>query len=484
MNKFVTFRRCFNMLLFFTMTCLLVAMILTFMDAGERHHRIGIVMTKEGGIIQPPRDIHKQIFKADGNMESLLEIIHKGLDSDDPEIFSNIGTKFASNGAIPTIQRKHWDYAARKAMDKQLQIYCTEERRTMEVCPCVAAKYMGQKDANFTIDSWASLAKIHSNVERGGLFIPPCKAQQKVAIIIPYKNRQDQLKILLHSLHPFLQRQQLFYRIFVVEPIRESSHTIFNKGGTMDAGFKEVERLFQPDCYIFHDVDLIPLDDRNLYLCNSHSPLHLGVQIDKWGFQLMYDSLLGGVIAFSREQFEMVNGFSLLFYGWGGEDDDLYSRISHHKMSIERYSHPVSIYSTIKHQNDKIFQPNMINMKQYLNSSLDSSGLSTIRYDVETIVMKPLYTHIKYVLDTAINNFTAIRTFSPCENNIVGKVTQNLLGCATSCLKMADCNGFFFINRPPCLLLKRKCVGIRKNHNAIFYLKNPVTEENLIHEQD
>ena len=36
--------------------------------------------------------------------------------------------------------------------------------------------------------------------------------------------------------------------------------------------------------------------------------------------------MFGGVTAFTAEQFKNANGFSNLFYGWGGEDDDIYNR--------------------------------------------------------------------------------------------------------------------------------------------------------------
>jgi len=36
---------------------------------------------------------------------------------------------------------------------------------------------------------------------------------------------------------------------------------------------------------------------------------------------------MGGVVAFSKHQFEKVNGFSNQFWGWGGEDDDLALRV-------------------------------------------------------------------------------------------------------------------------------------------------------------
>lgn len=43
----------------------------------------------------------------------------------------------------------------------------------------------------------------------------------------------------------------------------------------------------QFDCIIFHDVDLVPLDDRNIYTCQS-SPAHLSVAIDIFGFRYAF----------------------------------------------------------------------------------------------------------------------------------------------------------------------------------------------------
>ena len=41
----------------------------------------------------------------------------------------------------------------------------------------------------------------------------------QVAVIIPYRKRYEQLKIFLRHMHPFLQRQELLYRIIVVEQV-------------------------------------------------------------------------------------------------------------------------------------------------------------------------------------------------------------------------------------------------------------------------
>ena len=74
------------------------------------------------------------------------------------------------------------------------------------------------------------------------------------------RDRADHLQIFLHHLHPILQRQQLEYRIFVIEQSREES---FNRGTLLNAGFVEALKTFDDfSCFVFHDVDLLSEDDR------------------------------------------------------------------------------------------------------------------------------------------------------------------------------------------------------------------------------
>ena len=57
-------------------------------------------------------------------------------------------------------------------------------------------------------------------VERGGIWRPKnCKARKKVAFMIPFRNRWEQLNTFLNHMHPVFQSQQLDYRIFVVEQV-------------------------------------------------------------------------------------------------------------------------------------------------------------------------------------------------------------------------------------------------------------------------
>ena len=65
---------------------------------------------------------------------------------------------------------------------------------------------------------------------------------------------------------------------------------------------------------VFHDVDLLPEDDRNLYTC-ADQPRHMSVAVDKLHYRLPYPELFGGVSALSKDIMERVNGFSNQFWG-------------------------------------------------------------------------------------------------------------------------------------------------------------------------
>ncbi len=52
----------------------------------------------------------------------------------------------------------------------------------------------------------------------------------------------------------------------------------------MNIGFVEAGRLYDNQCYIFHDVDLLPEDDRNLYYCPSQ-PTHMSAAVDTFAYK-------------------------------------------------------------------------------------------------------------------------------------------------------------------------------------------------------
>lgn len=68
--------------------------------------------------------------------------------------------------------------------------------------------------------SMDDLESLHPELEIGGHYKPPnCEAFQKIALIIPYRNREEHLRKFLHNIHPFLQKQQTEYVIYVIEQV-------------------------------------------------------------------------------------------------------------------------------------------------------------------------------------------------------------------------------------------------------------------------
>ena len=76
-----------------------------------------------------------------------------------------------------------------------------------------------------------SLLKANPHVKPGGSWSPEsCKAWQRVAIIIPYRDRMHHLMILLRRLHPMLKLQNIDYRIFVVEQVQWATDKLMSLG--------------------------------------------------------------------------------------------------------------------------------------------------------------------------------------------------------------------------------------------------------------
>uniref|UniRef100_A0A3B3YPK3 N-acetyllactosamine synthase n=1 Tax=Poecilia mexicana TaxID=48701 RepID=A0A3B3YPK3_9TELE len=199
------------------------------------------------------------------------------------------------------------------------------------------------------------LQKENPNVTEGGRYKPPdCRPRWKVAIIIPFRHRENHLKYWLHYLHPILRRQKIDYGIYIINQLGEDT---FNRAKLLNVGYTEALKDAEYDCFIFSDVDLIPMDDRNLYHCYDQ-PRHFAIAMDKFGFRLPYAGYFGGVSGLSKKQFLKINGFPNEYWGWGGEDDDIYNRITLNGMKVSRPDVRIGRYRMIKHERDKHNEPN------------------------------------------------------------------------------------------------------------------------------
>ncbi|XP_023236297.1 beta-1,4-galactosyltransferase 1-like [Centruroides sculpturatus] len=152
------------------------------------------------------------------------------------------------------------------------------------LCPAVPTGLLGRIKVDLRprlLSQIQKITKLNIPLKEGELKTPiNCTSRHRVAVIIPFRDRLVHLAILLYTLHPILQRQLLEYKVYVIEQYGEDT---FNKGVLMNAGVKEALREFDFHCFVFHDVDLIPEDDRNFYSCPEH-PRHMSVAVDKFNY--------------------------------------------------------------------------------------------------------------------------------------------------------------------------------------------------------
>ena len=107
----------------------------------------------------------------------------------------------------------------------------------------------------------------------GGLCHPDTSASlPRVTMVVPFRDRGEQLAVFLPYMHNFLQRQGLNYTIVIVNQLSKSK---FNRAKLMNIGYDQMMRQCpECSCFIFHDVDLIPYNNENLYAC-LEKPRHM-----------------------------------------------------------------------------------------------------------------------------------------------------------------------------------------------------------------
>ncbi|KAL3308506.1 hypothetical protein Ciccas_012962 [Cichlidogyrus casuarinus] len=171
------------------------------------------------------------------------------------------------------------------------------------------------------------------------------------ALILPYRDRVEDLHKFLQRMHPYLKMRNLSYQIYVVEQFNTEA---FNRGLLMNVGFMEARKERQYDCYIFHDVDLLPVDGSKMsYRCDKLVPLHMSTAVDTLGKGLLYETLFGGVTALTAAMMEKTGGYPNRYFGWGGEDDDLSERVRHfYGPKIKHLPPEIGAYIMTKHSKE------------------------------------------------------------------------------------------------------------------------------------
>jgi predicted glycosyltransferase involved in capsule biosynthesis len=166
----------------------------------------------------------------------------------------------------------------------------------------------------------------------------------KYSIIIPYRNREEHLQILLPVLLEKFKNES--FEIIVSE---QNNNDNFQIACVQNIAYKYA----RGDILIFHQVDYVPSEDVSYEVIDAPVlPARVGIFLDKsnaslrdfsdipsgyrrWSDQID-DGFYGGVICMKRHHFETINGFNPLYRGWGNEDEDLRERFVWANIPVHR----------------------------------------------------------------------------------------------------------------------------------------------------
>ena len=148
----------------------------------------------------------------------------------------------------------------------------------------------------------------------------------KLGVCIPYRDtgdgvRKKHLDTLIPHLEKFLGERDIEFRCYIGHQVDDKK---FNRSGTKNVAFLAAKED-GCDYVAFHDVDMLPKDDCD-YSHPGDTPKHIATYLSQWDYTLRDIHYFGGVVIFTIEQFENVNGYLTDYWGWGFEDDDLFWR--------------------------------------------------------------------------------------------------------------------------------------------------------------
>jgi hypothetical protein len=157
-------------------------------------------------------------------------------------------------------------------------------------------------------------------------------SSEKIAIIIPHRNRLTHLKIFEKKILELNNNINGNLDIYVID---QNNGDKFNRGFLLNIGYVLAKLKKKYSRYIFHDVDSYP--DKTLFeLYFQHLDKNIHFASPYLGYKYNFDNFFGGVNSFTSDTFEKINGYPNNFFGWGGEDDAIYNRAANNNILIFR----------------------------------------------------------------------------------------------------------------------------------------------------
>lgn len=236
-------------------------------------------------------------------------------------------------------------------------------------------------DCDCSLDTPSPLI-LRTDIPNNSLTFNP-KSPHKLAILVPFRDRFDELLQFVPHITDFLQRQKVNHHIFV---LNQADRYRFNRASLINVGFLFTKIDF--DYIAMHDVDLLPLNDKLKYVYPEKGPHH--VASPEFHPKYHYQTFVGGVLLVKREHFQQMNGMSNKYWGWGLEDDEFYVRILDAELKITRPKNiGTGVNDTFRHTHNRLHRKRdtekCFNQKEVTRKRDRETGLDTIQYKINGV---------------------------------------------------------------------------------------------------
>lgn len=170
---------------------------------------------------------------------------------------------------------------------------------------------------------------------------------KELLIVVPYRNRPEHLKDFLENTPKYFNNKNLIYDILICELDQQGD---WNAGLCVNSLVKFIETNKTKYRYLYiHHVDIWLISGDWIFPKDNEVYFNMGD----------YGSCL-----LTMDAFFNVEGYSNSFWGWGGEDNELYQKLREKKYKVNEISNISNIKYETKHQSHE----RKFNGKNYANA--------------------------------------------------------------------------------------------------------------------
>lgn len=116
--------------------------------------------------------------------------------------------------------------------------------------------------------------------------------KHRLAVLVPFRNRFEELLVFAPYIHKFLNAQGVDHQIFVLNQVDQYR---FNRASLINVGYLFTKNEY--DYIAMHDVDLLPLNSELKYYYPTQ-PFHLAAP--ELHPRYNYSKFIGGILLINR----------------------------------------------------------------------------------------------------------------------------------------------------------------------------------------